>query len=195
MSQVRVSGNASGTGILTVTSPNTNSNYTLTLPAQTGTILTNASTTGFPAGSVIQVVNGYNSGRAQTNASSYTSLATSPSITPTSSTSKILVMCNTSIFRNGANGNAYFAMYRNGTTSLIGSGSVENAGWWNDYSSYTFGQWAFIQLDSPATTSATNYQIMGKNDGGSTVYAGISGRGSDTDHQNGVTWTLLEIAA
>lgn len=43
MSQVRVSGNASGTGVLTVTSPNTNSNYTLTLPAETGTILTTVS--------------------------------------------------------------------------------------------------------------------------------------------------------
>lgn len=189
MSQVKVSGNASGTGVLTLTSPNTNSNYTLTLPANTGTLVTNAT-----AGTVLQVVNGYNSGRVLTNNTSYTSLATSPSITPSSSTSKILVMCNTSIFRNGANGNVYFATYRNGSTSLIGSGSVENAGWWNDYSSYTFGQWAFIQLDSPATTSATNYQIMGKADG-PTVYAGISGRGNDTDHQNGVTWTLLEIAA
>lgn len=43
MSQVRVQGNASGTGVLTVTSPNTNSNYTLTLPAETGTILTTVS--------------------------------------------------------------------------------------------------------------------------------------------------------
>jgi hypothetical protein len=120
-------------------------------------------------------------------------MVTSPSITPSSATSKILVMCNTSIFRDGALGNAYFAIYRNGVTSLIGAGSVENAGWWNDYSAYTFGQWAFIQLDSPATTSATNYQLMGKADSAS-VFAGISGRGLDTDHQNGVNWTLLEIA-
>lgn len=44
MSQVRVSGNASGTGVLTVTSPNTNSNYTLTLPDNTGTLLSTGST-------------------------------------------------------------------------------------------------------------------------------------------------------
>ena len=43
MSQVKISGNASGTGILTVAAPNTNSNYTLTLPAETGTVLTSAS--------------------------------------------------------------------------------------------------------------------------------------------------------
>lgn len=146
-----------------------------------------------PSGSVIQVVQGYNSGRVTTNATSFTSLRTSPSITPSSASSKILVLMSTSIFRDGANGNAYFAVYRNGSTSLIGAGSVENAGWWNDYSAYTFAPWTFAYVDSPATTSATNYQVMGKADGG-TVYAGISGRGIDSDHQNGVTWTLMEIA-
>ena len=38
MSSVQVSGNASGTGVLTIQSPNTNTNYTLTLPAATGTV-------------------------------------------------------------------------------------------------------------------------------------------------------------
>jgi hypothetical protein len=39
MSQVAISGNASGTGTLTIAAPNTNSNYTLTLPTQTGTVM------------------------------------------------------------------------------------------------------------------------------------------------------------
>jgi hypothetical protein len=43
MSQVRISGNASGTGIFTVDAPNTNTNYTLTLPTNTGTLLSTAS--------------------------------------------------------------------------------------------------------------------------------------------------------
>ena len=38
MSQVAISGNASGTGTLTIAAPNTNSNYTLTLPTNTGTL-------------------------------------------------------------------------------------------------------------------------------------------------------------
>ena len=42
MSVVKVQGNASGTGILTIAAPNTNSDRTLTLPDQTGTVLTNA---------------------------------------------------------------------------------------------------------------------------------------------------------
>jgi hypothetical protein len=44
MSNVVIAGNVSGTGTLTVAAPNTNSDYTLTLPANTGTILTSAST-------------------------------------------------------------------------------------------------------------------------------------------------------
>lgn len=39
MSQVKVSGNASGTGTLTLAAPNTNSDYTLTLPTATTTLV------------------------------------------------------------------------------------------------------------------------------------------------------------
>lgn len=47
MSSVRLSGNASGTGVFTIASPNSNTNFTQTLPAETGTILTTA-TPGVP---------------------------------------------------------------------------------------------------------------------------------------------------
>lgn len=40
MSKVAITGNASGTGTLTIAAPNTNSDYTLTLPAEAGTVLT-----------------------------------------------------------------------------------------------------------------------------------------------------------
>lgn len=45
MSNIIVQGNVSGTGVITVTSPDTNSNYTATLPAETGTLLTSGSST------------------------------------------------------------------------------------------------------------------------------------------------------
>ncbi len=43
MSSVSIQGNASGTGIFTIASPNSNTNRTLTLPDNTGTVLTTAS--------------------------------------------------------------------------------------------------------------------------------------------------------
>ena len=39
MAKVKITGHASGTGILTVTAPNTSTNRTITLPDATGTLL------------------------------------------------------------------------------------------------------------------------------------------------------------
>ena len=44
MSQVKVSGNASGTGIFEIAAPNSNTNRTLTLPDNTGTLVSTGST-------------------------------------------------------------------------------------------------------------------------------------------------------
>ena len=44
MSKIALSGNASGTGVFTFASPNSNTDRTLTLPDNTGTIITTAST-------------------------------------------------------------------------------------------------------------------------------------------------------
>ena len=43
MSKIALSGNASGTGTFTIASPNSNSNYQLDLPAESGTIVTGVS--------------------------------------------------------------------------------------------------------------------------------------------------------
>ena len=43
MAKVKITGHASGTGILTVTAPNTSTDRTITLPDATGTVLTTAS--------------------------------------------------------------------------------------------------------------------------------------------------------
>ena len=44
MSNVVINPNASGSGTITVTAPSTNSNYTITIPAETGTLVTSATT-------------------------------------------------------------------------------------------------------------------------------------------------------
>ncbi len=72
MSKVKIQGNASGTGVLTVTAPNTSTDRTITLPDSTGTILDNTSTLdatklsgNLPAisGASLTNVNAVNSGR------------------------------------------------------------------------------------------------------------------------------------
>jgi hypothetical protein len=152
---------------------------------------------GIPAGAsgggIIQIVTGYNSGKQSTTSSSFVSLFTSPSITPRSSSNKILIHVSTMVFRDGANGNAYFAIYRNGSTSLLESGQAVHFSHWNDYSGYTQNNTSWKYIDSPATTSSINYQLMGRSDGGSNT-AGVGGRGIDTSHNCGVLWTLMEVS-
>ena len=46
MSKISIEGNASGTGTFTIASPNSNTNRTLNLPDNTGTIITSGSTGG-----------------------------------------------------------------------------------------------------------------------------------------------------
>jgi hypothetical protein len=58
MSKVTIQGDASGTGIFTIASPNSNTDRTLVLPDEAGTVLTTAGVpaSAMPAGSVLQVV-------------------------------------------------------------------------------------------------------------------------------------------
>ena len=46
MAKVKIQGNASGTGVLTVTAPNTSTDRTITLPDSTGTLATTADSVG-----------------------------------------------------------------------------------------------------------------------------------------------------
>lgn len=66
MSQVAISGNASGTGTLTIAAPNTNSNYTLNLPAAAGTVMVSGNMPAFSA---------YNNAATSLTQNVYTKLA------------------------------------------------------------------------------------------------------------------------
>jgi hypothetical protein len=161
MSKVAITGNVSGTGTLTIAAPNTNTDYTLTLPTNTGTILTNATTTGFPAGSVLQVVQATTSTEVSTSsaAPTYVDTGLSASITPSSASSKILVCVNhgTVTKSSGNANNRLFIRIMRGSTeiSLFGNGLNYTATALQVRSSASFAY-----LDSPATTSSTTYKTQ-----------------------------------
>ena len=50
MSKIALAGNASGTGTITIESPNTNTDFTINLPAASGTLVTTGGTVTFGAG-------------------------------------------------------------------------------------------------------------------------------------------------
>jgi hypothetical protein len=109
-------------------------------------------------GKVLQVVQGTYSTETSTNSTTYVTTGLTVSITPTSATSKIYVhaIVNGVSKNNGsANNTVNVRLLRNASTTLITSTGLYYTG---DASSNQ-GQGNIQWLDSPATTSATTYDV------------------------------------
>jgi hypothetical protein len=141
-----------------------------------------------PTGSVLQVVSFSNGTQLATSSTSWVATSLTASITPTSSTSKILIMALGGTIDNnpGTNSQCYLSIFRNSATNLGNTnyGIVET---------YTSGS-TRIQvngtlgyLDSPATTSATTYTVYMRTNAASTCYYNVDGTIS--------TMVLQEISA
>jgi hypothetical protein len=202
MSKIALSGNASGTGTLTIAAPNTSTDRTLTLPDNTGTILTNATTAGFPAGSVLQVVS-----TTKTDTFSRTSSSSdfgdvtglSVSITPSSASNKILILANVSIAAASGQRNG-FRILRNSTVVDVGdtAGSrVSVTAASSPMSSLDIEQLSAVFLDSPNTTLSTIYKIQITVEGSQLVYVnrGSSDTDNNTNFRTVSSITVMEIAA
>jgi hypothetical protein len=195
MSKVAITGNASGTGTLTIAAPNTNTNRTLTLPDSAGTMMltdTGVTTAQMPAGSVIQVVQTISTTIVVNNTTSYVDAGLTTNITPTSSSSKILALLSFT-FRHGASNYVNNIVQLTRTISggsLVGIGDVRVG---NSLNATVVEQTSnsLNVLDSPNTTSQIAYAVR---------FAVLSSSSSyDNGHfcQNGTTstLTLMEIAA
>ena len=129
-----------------------------------------------PAGSVLQVVQGTLAASTSTASTSFVTTGLTVSITPTSATSKILVLSSiTSAYVNG-NG-AQFTVYRN-ASNIAPSGSGIQQNLMQLYSSaLTQSNVSNSILDSPATTSSTTYTVYFAANSG-TVYFNANGQTS-----------------
>jgi hypothetical protein len=147
-----------------------------------------------PAGSVLQVVSTTNTSFFTTTSASFTDITgLSVSITPTSATSKVLVICNVPY---GASVDAVIQLVRNSTA--VGNGTAGSTNGINAIYSGGDGQFsayqtAFNFLDSPATTSSTTYKIQILATGSGTAY--VNRRRQDTTFGGQSTITVMEIAA
>ena len=185
MSSISIAGDTSGSVI--IAAPSVAGSATLTLPTPTGTIITTGSTgqvinkASLPTGSVLQVVNATASTQVSTTSATYVTTGLAATITPTSNTSKILILANPAI-QGAASQNTNLTLYKAGSNLLgaVGFGYVNAGG------QVTNQITACLYLDSPATTSATTYEFYFKVSGG-TGYFGV---GSSIS-----TITLMEIAA
>ena len=112
---------------------------------------------------------------AVTNSTGYTPTGHTASITPTSASSKILVLNNSFLGQtNLGGGNTFLAMYRNGAAISGGDWLMQNVNTTNQTSSI-YGNQANMYLDSPASTSTQTYQPYIKADSGGTAWYALTG--------------------
>ena len=116
-------------------------------------------------GKVLQVIMGENSTNATLTTTTYSDISLSASITPSSASSKVLVMVTQSVIvnRTDASNWANWRLMR-GSTAIYNNASANRpAAFWglNTLSSSQMGTlYCGSYLDSPATTSATTYKTQ-----------------------------------
>ena len=183
----------------------------------TGKILNNSGNTILnQTGSILQVVHtelttSFQGTSLQTGTGFYVDVTgLSATITPTSSSNKILILTNMYIGKTTTDSyQQHFRIKRNGTAIILGAGEggrPTSTGRINMYSSdTTSGQYQMVSFngvhyDSPASTSALTYQIeLGGYSGSLNVYVNKSQTwqvaANDYDSTPVSTLTLMEVSA
>jgi hypothetical protein len=131
-------------------------------------------------GAVLQVVQGLYTNNFNTTSTSYVDTGLSASITPSSTSSKILVMVSQQGFKADSADSYYYNILRGSTQ--IGETRVQI----HTTSQSSAGNYLH-RLDSPSTTSSITYKTQVHSDSGNNIYFQWSTEGSSTI-------TLMEIA-
>ena len=158
--------------------------------------LTKLNSASMPTDSVIQVKQGGRLTKFEsTGDTTFTDCGVSVNITPSSTSSKILITVSGAISNNGSSGQRMrIRLFRN--TTEIGSGTGGST--YNDFimslQEQVYHMECFSQshLDEPATTSQINYKIQIAS--GSTPNVCIGGRADGTEVGVPTRITAMEIA-
>ena len=156
-------------------------------------MLANTVTTG----KILQVVSQNLTTQMSTSSTSYVDSGLTASITPSATTSKVLVTLNIAVAISGDH-NGYLRLLRDSTEINSGSGGDTNSLFGLNGNSTAFRYAPNMQscnfLDTPSTTSATTYKVQVRAHSGSyTMY--INRRNIDTNFGVASNITLMEIAA
>jgi hypothetical protein len=189
-----------GTGVTTSTGSGSNvlsTSPTLVTPSlgtPSAINLSNATAlpkAALPTGSLLQVVQTFDTFQATTTSTSFVDL-TSVSITPISSSNKVLVRFIAHVEMSGSS-TCGIRLQRNGTNIGLGSGgTVSKIILSQNYGGVNGSNMCYEFLDSPATTSAITYKIQWSVDGGTAYYnRGVSNTGPF--YTDASTLTAMEI--
>ena len=141
-----------------------------------------------PTGAVLQVVNATLTTTVATSSSSFVTTGLTASITPTSNTSKILIIVNGAGDTGAAGQQIVTTIFRSSTNLATGSNAFTNN---YGLSSRIISNLGMSCLDSPATTSSTAYTAHFASQAGGTV----TFNQSPSTGTSVATITLMEIAA
>jgi len=140
-----------------------------------------------PTGSVLQVVQGTLTGQTTySSPTSFTQTSLTGTITPTSSSSKILVIMSYAFYASTTGNNYQATIYKNNTTNISPNSGNAFPVAYVDGSTRVKVPFTINYLDSPATTSSTSYTCWVRASGGNIDFGDGVGAG---------TVTLMEIAA
>lgn len=206
MSKIALSPNASGTALFTIASPATNTDRTLTLPDEGGTLMSTAASithSQLPSGSVLQVVS-FNTSSQGSTSTAATDVTLSPditkSITPVGSNSNFLIQVRwNGEVSEGSAWNSLFNIHRDG--SRINAPGTNN---WQglaiptityhagDFNSTMEGAY-FMLLDTTGSTAGTaiTYRLVWCTNG--TTYTIYTNRTAGSTGSNSYEATSSEI--
>jgi len=205
MASIVVAGDTSGT--VTLAAPAVSGTTTLTLPTTSGTLVTGTTPSGtivgttdtqtltnktlgagtvMPTGSVVQVVNATFNTPGTTYGNTLIDTGLQATITPSSSSNKILVMYTVPVVKlsGDVSNGISFGMTRNGTS--FGNAEWLSYGAWTGSSVNNRAGYSNMLLDTPSSTSALTYKLRFCETYGS---AGVT-----ICHDNSyATMTLMEV--
>ena len=138
-------------------------------------------------GKVLQVVHGTDETSRETTSTSYASLTLNASITPSATSSKVLVLVSLAVSSAFDEKYGYFTLYRDSSDVGNSGGSGFFYTFDSDGSGDVYMAGSITHLDSPSTTSETTYTLYGKATSGGKARINTNGGRS--------TITLIEIGA
>ena len=178
MSKVKIEGNASGTGTLTISAPNTNTDRSITLPDGAGEILLangdGSNLTGISGGKVLQVVIAENTTQLSTTDTSVTDTGLEVDITPSSTSSKILVQTSfiSRVSVTDCDQDFYLTRWDGSTNTDLAHifPYIHISTGVNDFRTVS----TITDLDSPATTSEVTYKLRWRTNSGRTLQMNLN---------------------
>ena len=123
-------------------------------------------------GKILQVIEDLSDVEFESSSSSFVTTGLSVNITPSATSSKILIMATPQVDNKSATSYLHATIYRDSTNLAVGTEGMQI--WYFGDGSRSYGGLPLMKLDSPNTTSQVTYAVYVRSNGGGTLRVGQS---------------------